>query len=91
MMWKVYLPTCTHHQSPSNYCDNCIGVTLNNLMSDIIKQVSTFDASVVIEGDDESLEHQLINKYAEGTVQGYKDAVQQILEFLKDLRASNNA
>ena len=92
MMWRVYLPEHCQNKHPHwPICTVCVTDAMDALMGDIIKQVSEFDASVVFEGEDETLEHKLINKYAEGTVQGYKDAVKQIKEFLIDLRASNKS
>lgn len=51
----------------------------------ILEHVKKFDAAVIIEGDSKDEESRLINKYAEGTVRGYKDAVKQIADFLEDL------
>ncbi len=51
----------------------------------VLEHVKKFDASIIIEGRNESIEDQLVNKFAEGTVQGYKDAVKQISEMLEDL------
>lgn len=52
----------------------------------IIKEVSGFGSVVICEGRDETPEEKLINQYVEGTVQGYNDAVKQIVEFLENLR-----
>lgn len=89
-MWRVYLPQhCQNRLGHWSICPDCVFHAMDNLLADVIKQVSEFDATVVFDGENESIEHQLINKYAEGTVQGYKDAVKQIKEFLVDLRESN--
>jgi hypothetical protein len=87
MEWRFYLPkSCCHDPRMSAVCSACVENTLNNLLETIITEVSRFDSSVVFDGENETLEQKLINKYADGIVQGYKDAVKQITDFLKDLR-----
>jgi len=82
----MYAPKCHHHMMEADYCNGCVEKTVEALLDDIIKHVSMFDAAVVIPGSNETEEEKLINKYADGAVQGYKDAVEQIVSFLKDLR-----
>lgn len=48
-------------------------------------EIKQFDAEVIIEGNNETWEEKIINSYANGTIQGYKDAVNQIIDFLDDL------
>lgn len=54
-------------------------------VSFIREQISHFDSAIICKGSDDTHEEQLINMYADGQVQGYKDAVKQILEMLDDL------
>lgn len=48
-------------------------------------EIQEFGAETIIEGDTSTEENKLIDKFAEGTVSGYNDAVKQIVEFLNDL------
>lgn len=52
------------------------------IIRDEIKQ---FSASVMVEGKNETVEDKIVNSFANGTVQGYNDAVKQIVEFIEDL------
>jgi len=85
--WRMYLPdACKHPLKTGSICSGCVEKALEKLLDEIIENVSKFDAVVVCEGENETEEQKLINKYIDGTIQGYKDAVQQILDFLKDLK-----
>ena len=89
-MWRIYLPeSCKHPLKTGSICTDCVEKAIDNVFTTIINEVAKFDAGIIAEGENETLEQQLINKYAEGTVQGYKDAVKQILEFLRDLKSAN--
>lgn len=56
-----------------------------NTIKEILKHVKLFDCVTICEGDDSTEENRMINKYADGVTQGYKDAVRQISEMLEDL------
>lgn len=51
----------------------------------IRNEVMHFGASIIIEGNNESIEDKITSAYADGTVKGYNDAVKQIGDFLEDL------
>lgn len=55
-----------------------------NTVYELIQHIKHFDAESIKDGDNSTEENRVINSYADGVVRGYKDAVNQILQFLHD-------
>lgn len=84
--WRVFLPEgCTHPLKTGAVCTGCVEIMVNDIFDTLISEITKFDAVVICEGENITDEQKLINEYVKGTLQGYKDARDQILAFVKDL------